>query len=340
MLGFFLAILLMVVLQWIPRERKKGPSTQAKPRCFAPAQTEKNREQSHSVGATNSSSAGTQTSKSPKETVGQQITVNIHKAGPISISGSREQQTLQDGYRVDWSSNLENDTAKLKEEQERTKRDLERLSDLIKSLDHRWDPSTGTEERQTWLNERKCFCAVIDDLMKQRDQLDQKLKLMERRHQEEKAALEKEKMQREQKMVSFVLRLEEKCKQLEGKLIQLKESQLRDVVLKLKKEFDVRTLIVDCGLNVLMETPAENWESVQGHQEGIIKELAGLVRDHVPKGTEGVKWHSPAQVDHKDFLASEVMRASEEKKRDHTNALAEEKERFQSTEKTGICFGN
>nr|KAG5702652.1 hypothetical protein BaRGS_028038 [Batillaria attramentaria] len=127
-----------------------------------------------------------------------------------------------------------------------------------------------------------------EQLRLEQEKSEERLNALMRRYEEEKRA-------EQEKVMTFVLRLEEQHRQLLSLCrVELDGEKLRDLVERLFQNFDIRLLGVDCGLTFLMAAPAEQWVTVVERQ----MEIEATLRGFLPQGQlQEVTWEQPAPVD-------------------------------------------
>lgn len=95
-----------------------------------------------------------------------------------------------------------------------------------------------------------------------------------------------EKREEQMKVMTFVLKLEQREGLLDGFLRQVQSGQFAVVVPRLLRDFNVRLLGVDCGLNFLMEAPVAQWAEVVERQFDMQALLMDMLPDHLrPEAT-------------------------------------------------------
>ena len=206
-----------------------------------------------------------------------------------------------EGIKIEWSNERvpdspSSDAQHLHSQLIKEKTMNEDLSEIIKKLHHRLEAMDERDQKAA--NERDQIVSLIKTLRASLKTGEERFKAMENQYETRTESMseqfEKEIREEHNKVATFVLRLDQRDKQLSDDVVSnIEDGQLHDVAKQLVEDYNVRLLAIDCGLSFLMDIPESEWATVEKCDAEIGKVLTKLLpRDIGP----AVKWTTPISV--------------------------------------------
>ena len=170
------------------------------------------------------------------------------------------------------------------------------LTDIIKKLDHRLEAMDERDQKARC--EREQISSLIHTLQDRLKTGQQRFEAMrdeyEIRTKSMSEQYEKERREEHCKVSTFVLKLDQRDKQLSEDVVgKMEDGQLRDVAKELIEDYNVRLLAIDCGLSFMMDVPKSQLAVVEKRQNEIGEVLKKLLPSDI---RPVVNWKTPVLV--------------------------------------------
>ena len=172
----------------------------------------------------------------------------------------------------------------------------EELTDIIKKLHHRLEAMGERDQKAR--SEREQISSMIDTLQNSLKTGEERFEAMRDRYKTRTKSMseqfEKERREEHCKVSTFVLKLDQRDKQLSEDVVgKMEDGQLRDVAKELIEDYNVRLLAIDCGLSFMMDVPESQWATVEKRQNEIGEVLKKLLPSDI---RPVVNWKIPIPV--------------------------------------------
>lgn len=172
----------------------------------------------------------------------------------------------------------------------------EELTDIIKKLHHRLEAMDERDQKAR--SEREQISSLIHTLQDSLKTGEQRFEAMRDRYKTRTKSMseqfEKERREEQCKVSTFVLKLDQRDKQLSEDVVsKMEDGQLRDVAKELIEDYNVRLLAIDCGLSFMMDVPKSQWPMVEKRQNEIGEVLKKLLPSDI---RHVVNWKTPIPV--------------------------------------------